>query len=340
MTEYHNQIRFEEDEEQEMTIAFLLVPDFSMMCFSSLVEPLRALNRLVGHEYFKWVFLSQDGGPVLASNGASLNVHYPMDQLTSCDAICVCTGIDVSHHANDAILGWLRQEARRGRIMGAISTGTYFLAKAGLLEGIKCTLHWENQDSFRELFPTLEVTNRLYEVSERHFSCAGGTAAFDLALSWITSKFGNSAKTAVADQFLHGTGRSPEEPQRNDWVERYGIHNPKLLDVIRLMEDNLEEPMSRQELADTANVSVRQLERLFGKYLQSSPSLFYLQLRLERASYFLRQTAMPVSEIAVACGFISFSHFSRSYRKQFGRSPSEERMPEHERIEVKTIDTL
>ncbi|WP_120495566.1 GlxA family transcriptional regulator [Kiloniella sp. EL199] len=340
MTEYHNQIRFEEDEEQKMTIAFLLVPDFSMMCFSSLVEPLRALNRLVGHEYFKWVFLSQDGAPVFASNGASLNVHYPMDQLTSCDAICVCTGIDVGHHVNDAILGWLRQEARKGRIMGAISTGTYFLAKAGLLEGTKCTLHWENQDSFRELFPTLEVTDRLYEVSERHFSCAGGTAAFDLALSWICSKFGNSAKTAVADQFLHGTGRSPEEPQRNDWVERYGIHNPKLLDVIRLMEDNLEEPMSRQELADTANVSVRQLERLFGKYLQSSPSLFYLQLRLERASYFLRQTAMPVSEIAVACGFISFSHFSRSYRKQFGCSPSEERVPEHERTNVKTIDTL
>ncbi|WP_419904367.1 GlxA family transcriptional regulator [Kiloniella sp.] len=335
MTESHNQIRFEEAEEHEMTIAFLLVPDFSMMCFSSLIEPLRALNRLVGHEYFKWIFLSESGKPVQASNGASIIVDQSIDQLTNCDAICVCTGIDVSYHASDAIIAWLRQEARKGRMMGAISTGTYFLAKAGLLEGTPCTLHWENQESFRELFPTLEVTNRLYEVSDKHFSCAGGTAAFDLALVWIAKKFGNSAKTAVADQFLHGTGRSPEEPQRNDWVERYSIHNPKLLDVIKLMEDNLEEPMSRQELADAAKVSVRQLERLFGKHLQNSPSLFYLQLRLERASYFLRQTAMPVSEVAVACGFISFSHFSRSYRKQFGRSPSEERTPEHERVENK-----
>ncbi len=336
MTEPHNQIRFEEEEEHEMTIAFLLVSDFSMMCFSSLIEPLRALNRLVGHEYFKWTFLSEDGAPVQASNGASIIVDHPMDQLTSCDAICVCTGIDVSYHASDAIISWLRQEARKGRIMGAISTGTYFLAKAGLLEKTPCTLHWENQESFRELFPTLEVTDRLYEVSDKHFSCAGGTAAFDLALYWVADKFGNNAKTAVADQFLHGTGRSPEEPQRNDWVERYSIHNPKLLDVIKLMENNLEEPMTRQELADTAKVSVRQLERLFGKHLQNSPSLFYLQLRLERACYFLRQTAMPVSEVAVACGFVSFSHFSRSYRKQFGRSPSEERTPEHVRKESKT----
>ena len=328
MTEPHNQIRFESDEE-EMTIAFLLVHDFSMMCFSSLIEPLRSMNRLIGHEYYKWVFLSEDGGPIRSSNGASLIIDRPMHELEHCDAICVCTGIDVAAHASDTIISWLRQEARKGRIMGSISTGTHFLAKAGLLDYTRCTTHWENIEGFRELFPEVDVSGRLYESSEKHFSCAGGTAAFDLALLWISEKFGKKVTTAVADQFLHGTGRSPEEPQRNNWVERYSTHNPKLLDVIKLMEDNLEEPLSRQELADAAKVSVRQLERLFGKYLQISPSLFYLQLRLERACYFLRQTAMPISEVAVACGFISFSHFSRSYRKQFNCSPSEERTPEH-----------
>lgn len=319
-------------DDQPVNIAVLLLEDFSMMAFSCFIEPFRALNRLQSQQCFQWKFLSEKGGPVTASNGAKLIVDYGLDDQMESDLgfqmICVCSGVNVGFYSSERILGWLREQAIKGPIVGGISTATFVLAKAGLLNGYRCTTHWEGLDSLKESYPDLEVTDGLFEIDQQRFTCAGGTAAMDLALFWIGEKFGASSKAAVSDQFIHGVGREAAEPQKINPVGRYGVYNEKLLAVIDLMEDNLEEPLIRQELADRVGVTTRQLERLFAKHLNISPLNFYLQLRLERARFLLRQTAMPISEVAIACGFINFSHFARSYRVQYERAPREERLPE------------
>jgi len=260
-------------------------------------------------------------------------VDHAMADLEVCDIICICTGINVENYASENIMSWMRSENRKGRVIGALSTGTIFMAKAGLLFGKKSTIHWQHIDGFREMFPNLEITGSRYEIDGNLFSCAGGKAVFDLTLSWIEERFGNKVSTAVSDQFLHGVGGKAEEPQINDIVERYGVYNDNLLKMIVVMEENLEEPLTRIQIANSADVTVRQMERLFAKYLEQPPSQFYIQLRLGRAREFIRQTAMPISEVAIACGFVNFSHFAHSYRNQFKCSPTEEREAiRHKRI--------
>ncbi|MDX1739550.1 MAG: GlxA family transcriptional regulator, partial [Alphaproteobacteria bacterium] len=306
-------------------IAVLLVEDFSMMAFSSFIEPLRAANRTLEKICYEWMFLSCDGAPVTASNGARILVERGLSDPLDCDVVCLISGINVTDHCSDALTDWLKARAKEGVMIGALSTATYILAKAGLLDGRKCTTHWEGLDSFSETFPDLVFTGSLYEIDGDRFTCAGGTSALELVLYWIGERYGARAKASISDQFLHGLGREASEPQKADSVGRYGIQNEKLLAVVSLMGENLEEPLSREELADKAGVTVRQLERLFSKYLKTSPSHYYLKLRLDRARYLLRQSTMPISEIALTCGFVNFSHFARSYRTRFDHSPSEER---------------
>lgn len=318
--------------DQPVTIAVLLLEDFSMMAFSCFIEPFRALNRAQSQECFQWKFISEKGGLVTASNGAKIvtdiGLNDPVENDLNFQMICVCSGVNVGFYSSEKIMSWLREQAVKGSIVGGISTATFVLAKAGLLNGYRCTTHWEGLDSLKESYPDLDVTGGLFEIDQQRFTCAGGTAAMDMALFWIGEKFGSPLKMAVSDQFLHGVGREAAEPQKINPVGRYGVYNEKLLSVIDLMEDNLEEPLSRQDLADRVAVTTRQLERLFAKHLNISPLNFYLQLRLERARFLLRQTAMPISEVAIACGFVNFSHFARSYRVQYDHAPREERVRE------------
>jgi transcriptional regulator GlxA family with amidase domain len=214
---------------------------------------------------------------------------------------------------------------RRGLDIGAMCTGSHILARAGLLDGHRCTIHWENLASFVEDFPDVEVTAELFEIDRHRFTCSGGTAAIDLMLNVISRQHGHELAAAVADQLMHERIRDEHDHQRMSLPARLGVRHPKLLSVIELMEQNLEEPMSRAELAGRAGLSTRQLERLFRKYLSRSPARYYLELRLHKARLLLLQTNMSVIDVALACGFVSASHFSKCYRDFFGRTPRKER---------------
>ncbi|MFD1379776.1 GlxA family transcriptional regulator [Fodinicurvata halophila] len=204
-------------------------------------------------------------------------------------------------------------------------TASYILAKAGLLEGYSCTIHWENLAGFVEDFPELDVTNELFEIDRHRFTCAGGTAALDMMLNVISLQHGHELAAAVAEQFLHERIRDQNDHQRMSLPARLGVRHPKLLSVISTMERHLEEPLSRAQLAREAGLSTRQLERLFRKYLSRSPARYYLELRLNRARLLLLQTNLSVIDVALACGFVSASHFSKCYRDFFGRTPRKER---------------
>jgi len=305
--------------------AFLLVPNFSILAFTSALEPLRAANRLSGSALYAWTLLSVDGAPVRSSSQVGVLVDAALDDTLRFDTAIVCAGIGVETWRDARLDGWLRRKARQGCRIGAVSTGTYVLARAGLLETVRCTLHWENLPAFHEEFPQLQATPELFEIDDNRMTCSGGTAALDMMLSVIGLDHGRDLATRVAEQFIHERIRSREEKQRMALRTRLAVSHPKLLRVVAIMEDHLEDPLPRSELARMAGLSTRQLERLFRRYLGKTPTRHYLELRLDRARLLLAQTSLSVLEVATACGFVSASHFSKCYREFFARSPREDR---------------
>jgi len=306
-------------------IAFLLVPNFSMIAFVSAIEPLRLANRAAGRQLYHWHIFSTNGLPVAASNAIEIRPEGGLDGLQAFDTVVVCSGIDAHKFHDRSTLTALRKLDRRGADIGALCTASHILAQAGLLDDYRCTIHWENLAGFAEEFPEIDVTTELFEIDRSRFTCAGGTAALDLVLNLISSQHGAELAAQVSEQFIHERIRDRHDHQRMGLPARLGLRHPKLLEVANLMERNLEEPLERADLAKSVGLSTRQLERLFRKYLHRSPARYYVELRLERARRLLQQTNIPIIDVALACGFVSASHFSKCYRDFFGKTPRRER---------------
>ncbi len=306
-------------------VALVLVPEFTMMPVTSAIEPLRLANRLSEKTLYSWSLHSLDGKPVTASNGIVTNVDGDIEAIDSHAAIIVCGGINVQHNTDKRLLSWLRKISRRGVDIGAVCTGAHILAEAGLLDGYKCTIHWENLPGFSEAFPDIDATGGLFEIDNDRFTSAGGTTAIDMMLTMIASQHGPDLASSVAESILHSPIRHHSENQRMSLPARIGARHPKLVSIIEKMENNLEDPLSPSLLAKQAGLSTRQLERLFRRYLDRSPKRYYLELRLKKARSLLLQTDMSVINVALACGFSSPSHFSKCYRAFYGRTPYRER---------------
>ncbi len=296
-----------------------------MAAFTNAIEPLRIANRLSGRGLYEWEILSLDGAPVRCSNGVTVHADVAIQEAGRLSGVIVCGGIDIHRFAASAPLSWLRRMDRTGVAVGAICTGTHVLARAGLLDGYRCTIHWENLASFTEEFPDIMVTAQLFELDRNRMTSAGGTASIDMMLDLIAGEHGQELAGDIAEQMIHERIRPPGEHQRLSLPGRLGVRHPKLLVIIEMMEQHLEEPLSRTALARQAGLSTRRLERLFRKYLNRSPARYYLELRLHRARLLLLQTTMSVMNVALACGFVSASHFTKCYRAFFGRTPYRER---------------
>lgn len=215
--------------------------------------------------------------------------------------------------------------------IGATSVGTVFLAKAGLLDGFRCTLHWENLDGFREEFPTLNVTSELYEIDGKRLTCSGGSAGLDMMMHLIGQRHGQALAAAVAEQCIHPEIRTSTAAQRMSLRMRLDVISPCLINAVECMERHLEDTLDCQQIAEQVGLSPRQLNRIFQTNFDMPPSRFYMELRLKRARALLQQTSMPVADIGVACGFASASHFVRCYRNLFGHTPTVERHHEKRR---------
>lgn len=304
---------------------FLLVENFSAMPFTSALEPLRVANRMSGERLYRWKTASIDGAPVRASNDMQIQVDQSLMNSGGFDAIVVCAGLDVFSQLDERLNAILRRLRRMGIMVGSVCTGSAILAHAGLLDGQKCTTHWEDIELLAEKFPNLHVTRSMFEIADGIFTCSGGTAPLDLMLHFIREDFATDLASMVADQLLHHLARKASEPQRLALRERTGVRHEAMLDVISAMEDHVEDPLTLKDLAQRGQMSLRQLERLFLKELNTSPLVYYRALRLKRARALVRQSAMTIMQIAVATGFGSATHFARVYRGEYGLSPSEER---------------
>ncbi len=307
------------------SFTFLLIPEFSMMAFAAAVEPLRSANRMSGATHYRWTIISHDGRPVRASNGMEVVPHHAMNDVASCETLFVCSGIDAHAFADRSVMAWLRKLARQGTVMGSLCTGTHILARAGLIRGHRCTIHWEDHESFTEQYPDIEVTDDLFEIDRNRITCSGGTASLDLMLHLIKLDHGVELAGRVSEQFIHERIRQSDDRQRMALHSRTGVSDAKVLAAIDVMERNLEEPLTIPDVANGIGLSTRQLERLFLRHLGRSPSRYYRELRLHHARLMLLQGSTSILSIALSAGFVSASHFSHRYRELFGRPPREER---------------
>ncbi len=313
-------------QEEPHSIGFLLLPNFSMLAFVSAVEPLRVANRLGGGNLYRWEIVAAQGTSVTASNGMSLIADRSIQGPSRYAKVVVCAGFEPERHYSTRIATWLHRLDRAGLELGAMDTGAFALGWAGLLDGYRATTHWESLDSFREQFPKVDVESGLFVIDRKRFTCAGGTAALDMMLHLITLQHGHRLAAAVSEQFIHAQIRDPQDRQRMEPGRRQGITHLGLARAIALMEERLEEPVGIADLCRAAALSQRQLERMFRRNLHVTPLRYYLHLRLQRARALLQYTDLPVVEVAIASGFGSAAHFSRSYRQWAGRAPSAERL--------------
>lgn len=304
---------------------FVLVEEFSHLAFSCAVEPLRIANLLSGETLYRWSFASEDGESATCSNASVTLVHHGLDTLPKCDRLFILSGINMRAHLTKALLTMLRREARHGTPIGALCSAAWILAEDGMLNGMKAAIHWEFHDAFMERFPEVNLVRNVFVADERHLTASGGTATADLMLHLIERDHGYDLSMAVADQMVYSAAREATAAQRVSLQSRNGIRNIHLTRAIKRMRETIEDPLSPAQIAAEIGISTRQLERLFGKFLNTSPKKYFTDLRLERARHLLIQTEASVIEIALACGFESSGHFSRVYRAAFGIAPMQQR---------------
>ncbi|MDG2376727.1 MAG: GlxA family transcriptional regulator [Woeseiaceae bacterium] len=307
---------------------FFLLNNFTLMSMTSAVEPLRLANRYVRGTHFEWKLFSLDGQPVTASNGAAMAVDSTLrdiDTIRQLDLMIICGGEGISEHVTEGTIKELRALSTTGIALGAVCTGSNTLATAGLLDNYHCSVHWENIAALTDQFRDVHVTRSIYTVDRDRYTCSGGTAPIDMMLSIIRKQLGPDVSAYVAEQLVYGYVRQADEDQRIPLRHVIGGQSEKLVTAVELMEANIREPIDQGELAGYVGLSRRQLQRLFDQHLQCTPSRYYLQIRLARARELLCQTGMGLVEISSLTGFVSTSHFSKSYKERYGCPPSSER---------------
>ncbi len=304
---------------------FLTLPNYTMIALASAIDALRMANRVSRRELYEWSLVTIDGEPAVASNGLAMSPTVSVDQMGPANIVFVVGGVQVEQATTPAILGTLRRLAQRHVSLGSLCTGGYALAKAGLLDKYRAVIHWENMTALREEFPRVVFSDQLFVIDRDRYTCTGGVAPLDLMLHIIKQHQGRDIAPLISEQFILDRIRNDQDRQHIPLQARVGLFHENLIEAAALMEANIEEPLSLDEIASLVGVSRRQIERLFKRYVGQVPTRYYLDMRLRRARELLLQTAMSIMQVAVACGFQSPPHFSKCYRMLFGHTPSAER---------------
>jgi len=307
-------------------VGLLLTEGFALMSYAAFIEPLRAANSLANRPLYEWTHVSADGQEVGASNGVSLLPDTIIGEPINVDMLIVFAAGTPQNFRDDRCFAWLRAVARRGTTIGGVSGGPYLLARAGLLDGYRATVHWEHAAALQDEYPQLALEPGLFVIDRARITCAGGTAALDLAIKIIEKDNGIDLAREVGEWFIRSEAREPGHRQRPVLAERFGTRNARLLTMLEAMEQHIETPLNCAKLAALADISVRQLERLCRTELGRSIGETYMQLRLACAAQLLRSTDMSTTEVAMASGFRSPSHFSRRFKAAYGFPPSHRKL--------------
>jgi AraC family carnitine catabolism transcriptional activator len=307
-------------------VGILLLPFFAHLALGAVVEPLFIANWLTGRPLYRWRTLSLDGRPVRTSSALAVPADAGIAQGAAFDALYVLASFDVKRLARDRNLkAWLRRVARHGATIAAVETACEVVAAAGLLDGRKVAVHWDNLQGFAESHPQCRAVAELYTASPDRITCAGHSAILDMMLHGIAADHGLELAGEIAAHMMLPQLRRPEESQPAPWIKARKSADPTLERALALMERTIEDPIRCSTIARRVGVTPRQLQRLFARELETTPVHHYQRLRLSRAHALLQQTDLSVTEIAVSAGFNSLEHFCRLYRRQFNCRPRDDR---------------
>jgi transcriptional regulator GlxA family with amidase domain len=295
--------------EQPLRLLLVNACDADSLSWAGLAQPLRLAQRLL-KQAFELVVLTPEQLLAAPGNGWHL-------------ALLVAD----EHQARlpDALCRGVIARCREAPFWGGVGAGVLWLAEAGVVGGLRIALPWALYADTEDVPERAILTPNLYEIDGRLLSCCGGAASIDFALTLVEALFGNKVQSDIKEALCIDRVRSQDERQRVALQARFGALQPKLSEAVTLMEANIEEPLSTDDVAGLVGLSRRQLERLFKQYLGSLPSRYYLELRLQRARQLLLETNHSIVQVGLMCGFSSGSHFSTAFGTLFGNTPREER---------------
>lgn len=319
--------------------SFYLAPEFSLQAFSSAVEALRLANEVLETDIYAWRIASDDGHPVRASCGLMISVDHSLKDERSLvgtiglfPAVAVVCGGSRPLPPNRIVQGWLRECRARKLALAGVASGVFSIAQTGLADGRKCAVHWEQYPAFVEQFPNVNAVQSAFEIDQETYSCSGGVATFDMFVHLVSGDCDPFVAGRVSEKAVAIKVRQPGERQRFPLHSGAAIQHDGLLKIIEQMETHLDEPIALKDVAAANCLSRRQIERIFSQKIGRSPARYYLDMRLERAHLLIVNSQMPIVEIAMACGFVSASHFSKAYRDIYGMTPRVARAEALERL--------
>lgn len=307
------------------SFAILIFPDFPMMAFSSVIEPLRAANKLTGEELYRWSIVGGERGVIRASSGIAVTPDYSAYNAPVADHIVVCSGGNADRLQAPQPLNWIRKNLRNGANIGSVADGAFYLGRAGLLDGFSCTLHWQSQPAFAEAFPDVKLERDIYVIDRSRFTSAGGIGAFDMMLDLIGRHHGEELSRGVAEWFVHDRIRASTDRERLQLRLRTGIRDDLVLDAVARLEAGGEGQVEISKVADRLGVTIERLERAFRAEVGPLPGAYYKRMKLKRARDLLEHSTMSVREIGLASGYQSFSAFVRAFRTVYSKTPGQVR---------------
>jgi transcriptional regulator GlxA family with amidase domain len=297
----------------------IMQPEFPLNALILASEALRIANQNSGRELFRWRFISEDGLPVRASNGMWMSADDSLQTMPTADYYLVFEGNLPVQRNSPKLLSQLRSVARFGATIGAVDTGSFALAQAGLLDDRHVVLQWEAVPSFKERFAQVGVDSQIFLVDNQRVTCAGGVATLDMMLDIIGRLKSPALANEVANALVHSR-RAATAPQRLD--DRPKLAKLTLSDrILALMERHLDFPLALQDIADRLEVSHKTVLRECQRSFEETPMRLYLRIRLQASRNMLFYEEFSIKDVATACGFSYPSVFSRAFFAQFGMSP-------------------
>jgi transcriptional regulator GlxA family with amidase domain len=306
-------------------VSVVLFPSFSMMALASTTEPLRAANLLSGKALYRWSLVSLGAREVVSSSGFRLTTDHADLALPPSDLTLIIASLEFDHLLQPSLLRRLPLALQASKAIGGVSHGSIVLARAGLLDGYRCTSHWDRLKELNEMHSKVRSTREVFCIDRNRWTSSGGTAAMDMMLTLVRAQHGQALALNVANNFIHSRMRQPGELQPMEVRWRYGVKDRRLARAIGFMEQSIESPLPLSQIAELAGLSTRQMQRLFLAELDKPPEQFFIDMRLRAANDLLAHTDDSIGDIAHQCGFGNPSHFARTFLSTFGIRPGDAR---------------
>jgi transcriptional regulator GlxA family with amidase domain len=302
-----------------LDIAVLVLPRASILEVASVLDPMRNANRHLGREGFRWRVVSPSGAAVPLTCGIELPAIGPLTAAAGADVLIVVAGYNQSEIATRPLIAGIRRMAGRFRAIGAVDAGPWVLARAGLLDGHRATVHWEDLEDFAAAHPRVDVVPDRFVISRNRFTAGGAAPAADLMLHLIGARCGAAVAGQVAASFQYEAQSDGSRPQRPGMLPM--THDPRLAAALAMMNAHLEDPLPLEAIARAQGLGLRRMEQLFRDNLGQGPAAAYLDLRLQTARRMVIDTSHSLREVALRCGFVDPTGFSRAFRRRFGAPP-------------------